>query len=291
MIKKVSLVLLVVMIMVGVAVAESGEEIVFTMEDPQGDSLGTGSYTYPQHTSFPPELAQMLDLVKFTVSTTQDTTRFEFEFAQPPNLHQPWGGAGYNFHRMDLYIVSGKDGSSSTFRPGAGVEFRKPWQINLRIRDWMGAYLIHWQDDASDSQAGVWQDQVQGFNVFVQGKSIVAEISHQLLGPPLPHWQYYVLVGLQDAYGQDQYRDITQDGGPWTGGGGSETQFNPNVYDILASSAAAQHSQLQWDVGKLALLQPVGSGAGGSGLFKILAIAAVLLVAAGIAIFIWMHRK
>ncbi len=291
MLKKVSLALLVLVLMVGVAMAEPGEEIVFTMEDPLGDSVGPGSYTYPQHTSFPPELAQMLDLVNFTVSSRQDTMRFEFEFAQAPNLHQPWGGAGYNFHRIDLYITSGGEGNSNTFRPGAGVQMCKPWQVNLRIRDWKGAYLIHWQEDPDDSQAGVWQDQVQGFDVFVQGKSIVAEVSHQLLGPPQPQWKYYVLVGLQDAYGPDQYREITQEEGPWTGGGGSETQFNPNIYDILAPSADDQYSQLKWDVGKLAQLQPVGVGAGSSRLFKIIAVVAVLLVAAGVAIFIWMYRK
>jgi carbohydrate-binding DOMON domain-containing protein len=291
MMRKASLLLLALIMMAGVALAEPAGEAVFHMEDPMGDSFGPGNYTYPQHSSFPPELPQMLDLVGFTVSNTEDATRFEFEFAQTPNLHQPWGGAGFNFHRIDLYIASGANGSAETFRPGARVQFHKPWQVNLRIRDWKGGYLIHWQDDdPDDPQAGIWQDQVEGFDIFVEGKSIVAEISHNLLGPALPQWKYYVLVGLQDAYGPDQYREITEEGGPWTGGGGTEAQFNPNLYDILAAGDS-QSSQLKWDVGKLAQLQPVGPGTVGSGFYKIFIIAAVILVAAGAAVIIWMYRK
>lgn len=291
MLRKVSLLLLVLTLLMGTAQAEPVGEVIFHMEDPQGDSFGPGSYTYPQHSSFPPELPQMLDLVGFTVSNTGNATRFEFEFAQAPNLQQPWGGAGFNFHRIDLYIASGANGSSDTFRPGAMVQFRKPWQINLRIRDWKGGYLIHWdEDNPEDPQAGIWQDEVEGFDIFVEGKSIVAEISHDLLDPAQPRWQYYVLVGLQDAYGPDQYREITEEGGPWTGGGGTEAQFNPNLYDILAAGDS-QNSQLKWEVGKLAQLQPVGPGLGSSNLFRIITIVAVVMIAAGIAVFIWMYRK
>jgi len=295
MTKKMSLLLLVLVLLSGVALAQpagDGLEEVFRMEDPQGDSNGPGEYTYPQHTSFPQELPSMLDLVAFKVLNTETTIRFEFDFAQPPDLHQPWGGEGYNFHRIDLYISTGNKGSTDTFRPGAQVQFMQPWQINLRIRDWKGAYLVHWQDhDPADPQAGVWQEQVDGFNIFLDGSTIVAEVNHSLLGPAVPHWKYYVLVGLQDAYGPDQYREITEESGPWTGGGGSETEFNPNVYDILASTADAQKSQLSWEVGRLAELQPVGPTVGNAMLYRIVIIVAVVLVAAGLASFFWIFRR
>lgn len=290
--KKVSFILFILLLLGGVALGEPDGEIIFSMEDPPGDSMGPGNYTYPQHTSFPLELMDMVDLVGFTVANTQDATRFEFKFAQAPDLLQPWGGSGYNFHRIDLYITTGANGSSDTFRPGAQVQFHQPWQINLRIRDWKGGYLIHWQDHQPDEpQAGIWQEQVEGFDIFVRGNTIVAEISHDLLDPALPQWKYYVLVGLQDAYGPDQYREVTQDGGPWTGGGGSDSQFNPNVYDILAPTVESQSSQLKWTAGKLAMLQPVGPGSGNARLLKMVAIVAVVLMAAGVAVFFWMFRK
>lgn len=290
--KKVSLLALIAVLLLGVAMAEPDSGVIFNMEDPQGDSYGPGQYTYPQHNSFPQELHDMIDLVGFTVSNTQTTTKFEFSFAQPPNLEQPWGGAGYNFHRIDLYIATGEKGSTETFRPGAQVQFRQPWQVNLRIRDWKGAYLIDWQEHSPDDpQAGLWQDQVEGFDVYVEGSKIVAEVSHNLLGPAVPQWKYYVLVGLQDAYGPDQYRDIAEAGGPWNGGGGSETNFNPNVYDILASSPEEQGNQLNWDAGKYAQLKPVGPTSGNARLFRILTIVAVVLVAVGAAVLIWMYKK
>ena len=295
MMKKMSLLLLVLALLSGSALAQTPENSaaeVFTMEDPRGDSYGPGEYTYPQHLSFPQELPDMLDLTAFRVINTETSTRFEFEFAQPPNLHQPWGGAGFNFHRLDLYISNGEKGSTQTFRSGAQVQFKQPWQVNLRLRDWQGGYLIHWQDhDPDDRQAGLWQEQVEGFAVFVEGFSIVAEIDHQLLEPAKPYWKYYVLVGLQDAYGPDQYRKIGEETRPWSGGGGSESQFNPNVYDILAATVASQQSQLSWEVGRLAQLLPVGPVTASSSFLRGLTIAGVVLVALGIAVFFWFYGR
>lgn len=289
--KRIVLALLVLMLLGGAAFAqpeEAGE--VLSESDPQGDSFGPGKYTYPGDQSFPQELPDMLDLVEFRVVNKDKTTRFEFQFAQPPNLAQPWGGAGYNFHRIDLYIASGGKGSQATFRPGAQVQFKEPWQINLRIRDWQGAYLLHWEDDPEDPQAGIWQGETEDFAVFVQGNTIVAEIGHSILEPATSSWRYYVLIGLQDAYGLDHYRKIAAEEGPWTGGGGSETEFSPNVYDILAADANAQKKQLDWEPGKLARLEPVGRSAGSSFARK-LAIGAVVLVAAGVAALIWLFKK
>lgn len=292
MIKKVSLLLLVAALLFGVAMAQPVPGEVFTMADPQGDAYGPGGYTYPQHQSFPQELPQMLDITEFRVLNTQDSVRFEFQFAQAPDFHQPWGGEGYNYHRIDLYISTGNEGSTETFRPGARIKFKQPWQINLRIRDWKGAYLIHWEDhNPDDPQAGLWQDQSDQFDVFVEGNSIVAEIGHNLISPAASHWNYYVLVGLQDAYGPDQYREITEEAGPWTGGGGCESEFNPNIYDILAATVDGQQDQLSWDVGKLSVLEPVGPTTRGSKIFRIVTMVGIVLVAAGAAVLIWVYTK
>lgn len=275
----------------GLALAQPLDtEPIFTQVDPRGDSFGPGNYTYPEDPSFPQELPEMLDLVEFRVINTESATRFEFQFAQPPNSAQPWGGAGYNFHRLDLYIVSGSRGSKTTFRPGAQVLFKEPWQVNLRIRDWQGAYLLHWEDDPDDEQAGIWQGETEGIEVFVQGNAIVAEVGHDLLPPAEANWRYYVLVGLQDAYGPDYYRKVASEGGPWTGGGGSETEFSPNVYDILAGGTSEQKGQLAWEPGRLAKLEAVGKGGGGSFL-RYLLIVAVVLMAAGGAAFFWLFKK
>lgn len=291
MFKKVVMVLLVLILLGGAAFAQPEETgQVFSQSDPQGDSFGPGKYTYPGDQSFPQELPAMLDLVEFRVVNTDKTTRFEFQFAQPPNLAQPWDGEGYNFHRIDLYIASGGKGSQTTFRPGAQVRFKEPWQINVRIRDWQGAYLLHWEDDPEDPQAGIWQGATEDFAVFVQGNNIVAEIGHSILEPAAASWKYYVLIGLQDAYGLDHYRKIAAEEGPWTGGGGSETEFSPNVYDILAGDAKAQKQQLDWEPGKLARLEPVGNSSG-SLVARKLAIVAVVMVAAGVAALIWLFKK
>lgn len=289
--KKVALVLLAFILLGGVAFAQPEETgLIFSLSDPLGDSFGPGNYTYPEDQSFPQELPDMLDLVEFRAINKDETTRFEFHFAQPPNFAQPWGGEGYNFHRIDLYIASGGKGSKTTFAPGAQVQFKELWQINLRIRDWQGAYLRHWQDDPSDPQAGIWQGDTGEFQVFVEGRAIVAELGRNILEPAAADWKYYVLIGLQDAYGLDHYRKVTAEGGPWTGGGGSETEFSPNVYDILTADAAEQGRQLDWSPGRLAKLDPVGNRSDNP-VMRALLVAAVVMVAAGVAALIWLYRK
>lgn len=288
--KRIILLLLVLAFLGGIAGAQPEVSVeVFSMSDPQGDSFGPGGYSYPGDYSFPQELPDMLDLVGFRVINTENSTRYEFEFKQPPNLAQPWGGSGYNFHRLDLYIASGGKGAKTTFRPGAQVQFKEPWQVNLRIRDWQGAYLLYWEDDPGDSQAGIWQGETEEFSVQVQGNTIVAEIGHSILQAAEPGWRYYVLVGLQDAYGHDHYRKVAAEAGPWTGGGGSETEFSPNVYDLLAVDASAQKKQLSWEPGRLARLEPIGIKSGS--LARYLLVGAAVLVAAGMAALVWLYRK
>ena len=230
-----------------------------------------------------------MDLVGFIVSNGPNTTRFEFAFAQPPNLHQPWGGEGFNFHRIDLYVVMGGKGSTDTFRPGAQVEFKRPWQVNLRIRDWKGAYLIHWQDDdPQDPQAGIWQGDVEGFDVYVEVIPSSQNSATICWGRQLP----VEILRPGGPAGRLRSRpapEITKDGGPWTGGG-CDSELDPNLYDILAATDSSQQAQLQWKAGQLARLQPVGPGSG-AGLVKIIIIAGVALVALGVAVFIWIFRR
>lgn len=292
MLRKAGALLIILMLLASAPVwGQPQEGLVFELKDPQGDADGPGGYQMPLHETFPTELNRMLDLTGFRVKNLPDKVRFEFEFAEAPNLHQPWGGAGYNFHRIDMYIVTGGEGAKNTFRPGAGVSFRQPWQVNLRIRDWKGSYLIQWQQDADDPRAGLWEDQAEGFQVFVEEKMIVAEISSSLLGQANENWKYYVLVGLQDPYGPDQYREVNQEAGPWTGGGGCDSEFNPNLYDILADTKESQQNQLQWEVGKLAVLEPVGPVTTAERIWGIIKIIGVILLAAGVAALIWLFAK
>ena len=110
-------------------------------------------------------------------------------------------------------------------------------------------------------------------------------------GRQLPGWKYYVLVGLQDAYGPDQYREITKDGGPWTGGGGCDSEFDPNLYDIPGSHRQQPASTVAVESGPAGPAPaPVGPGSG-AGLVKIIIIAGVALVALGVAVFIWIFRR
>jgi carbohydrate-binding DOMON domain-containing protein len=81
------------------------------------------------------------------------------------------------------------------------------------------------------------------------------------LGNPPRRWRYYVLAGGYDAFGPDEYRPVTEQGGRWVFGGGRDSNLDPNVLDLLAPrfAFASQSRQLRPSPdGGLCLVLPVG---------------------------------
>lgn len=278
-----SLILVLILTMPTMAVAKT----LFEMEDPIGDSVGDGGYTYPLLEELGDKPSEMLDLTHFMVKDLGDKIEFRLSFALEPDYVNPFGGQGFNFHRIDIYLVTGDGGKKETFRTGANVKFDTPWNKLVRIVDWNQSRVFSAKDNPADPNAGTGiSDQ---FIVELQDKDIVATISKGIVGEIDQSTQYYVLVGIQDALGPDQYLSVENSATRYVGGGGDDSNLNPNLYDILARSPEEQFEQLgSWRKGKPVVLLPVG-GTNSGRTFKF-AIISLLAAVAGVVYFLIKRR-
>ncbi|SES84128.1 glucodextranase DOMON-like domain-containing protein [Anaerobranca gottschalkii] len=291
--KKFSVLLAILMVLL-LAVSASAQEVIFEMADPIGDAKGDGNYTHPTSGDFGDRVAEMLDLTNFRVTDLGNKVEFRLSFALEPNYVNPWGGGGLNFHRIDIYLVTGEEGGKTeTFRDGAFVKFAEPWNKLIKVLDWDRSRIFTTSDDPADGDAGIGVS--DDFTVKVEGKDIVITVAKSIIGEIDQSTKYYVLVGHQCEFGDDNYRAVAEVAGEWQGGGGDDTNFNPNVYDMLAETADEQYRQLgSWEIGKLAVIKPVGgksAGAAGSTTTIIVVVVALVVIAGGVYFYMKKGKK
>ncbi len=257
--------------------------VIFEMEDPKGDSYGDGTYTHPQSAVYGDKLDQMLDLTKFTVTDLGEKIEFRLTFALEPDYMQPWSGRGLNFHRIDIYLVTGQEGGlTEPFKEGPKVNFSEPWNTNIKILDWDFSRIRTSLDNPQSQDPGIAPS--EDFTVEVMGKDIVVTISKELVGTVDSSTKYYVLVGRQDAFGADNYGTATE---------GTNTENISNVYDILAKTSQDQFQQLEWIDGDFPTLVPVGGRRSRFSIdtVKIIFGAVFLLVICGGAVWVFKRRR
>jgi carbohydrate-binding DOMON domain-containing protein len=79
------------------------------------------------------------------------------------------------------------------------------------------------------------------------------------LVPDIAGW-HYVLIGSQDGYGKNYLRTVGKTAGEWTGGGCTDPQYAPQIYDYLAQAGDSQQEILNGyntQEGSFATLIPV----------------------------------
>jgi len=263
--------------------------VVLEMDDPVGDDYGPGTYVYPTHKAFVPGL---FDLTHFKVSHDAEYVYFDATFREVTN---PWNAPeGFSHQLINIYIdTTPGAGRTDTIRKGALVAFERKhaWDLVIKALGWGGCRVFTAQDTAE--ARGISEG--LSASVLPDGKTVRIAVPKAIIGEPGKGWGYYVLVGSQDAFGDDDFRPVMEEAGSWTFGGGTDLDIDPNVIDMLAP-ARGRGSQERllgsYDVqkGTLAVLTPVVAGAaGGSRVFPAVVVVGVAVVAAGLAA--WYVRR
>ncbi|MGY4706392.1 glucodextranase DOMON-like domain-containing protein [Candidatus Bipolaricaulota sp. J31] len=224
-------------------------ELIFAMEDPKGDDFGPGPYVYPLNKVFAPE--GIFDLVRYAVYDAGDSWQFALDFAALPN---PWNGPHGFSHPLVLLFLDVEDGGSTKLHPeaeAAKVSFdpEHPWDYFIRVAGWP-AYGRHlWTPEAGPELVSVTSDPKRGRIIVTVPKSILPEV----------RGFHYVLVASQDGYAKNYVRPIAARPGEWVGGGCSDPQWAPQIYDYLAPTAEEQKEMLSGYVPgeRYAILLPV----------------------------------
>ncbi len=280
-----------------VGVAQAEPIVAFEMKDPVGDDYGPGTYTYPTHKAFLPGL---FDLTNFRVSYDVEYVYFDATFCEVTN---PWNAPeGFSHQLINIYIDTTKGaGRTDTLRKGAMVAFDKRygWDIFIKALGWGGCRAFTSQDD--EESKGI-SDGLEA-SVLPDGNTVRVKVPLPIIGQPEAHWRYYVLIGSQDAFGEEDFRPVMEEPTPWTFGGGSNLEVNPNVIDMLAPEGGkfSQERLLgSYDVQKgiLAVLMPVSAGTTRQTLAflqapGVLTTAAVVLglLLVGGGVLVWVKRK
>lgn len=228
------------------------EKIAADFSDQAGDDRGPGTYRYPQDPSF---LPGTFDLRRLQVSYDATTVHFRLTFGAVPN---PWGAPeGFGYQRVDLYLHTGSGKTRLVpARPGANVRFTPGlgWDRLVRCAPWGGSRL----ESAAPPEAEAAPAPVRVTALREGANTIHLALPRAALGTPGRRWRYYVLVGGYDAFGPDEYRPVTAQGGRWVFGGGEDANTDPNLLDLLAPRFGphSQARQLRIPSTGLAVLYP-----------------------------------
>lgn len=236
------------------------ERAVFAMNDPEGDDYGPGSYEYPFDSVFDPKKGHF-DLQRFSLTAYRNNYYFDMVF---PLVTNPWGAAeGFSHTIIQIYIADDPDsGRIETFREGANVLFdpANPWQFFIKVVSFNKTAVYRAEDYAGS------EGRNKGVKARLRpdGKTIRVTVPKNLLPGDPYKWRFYVLVGSQDGLGPDNFRPVNANTAPWTFGGGTDTDYDPNVIDLLAPSGAQEEMLGSFDVSQR--LQAVIKPAGPSGI-------------------------
>lgn len=207
----------------------NSEQTIFNMSDSSGDDYGPGKYKYPWASIFDPK-KEHFDLVKFGAFSVRDNYCFDMVF---PRVTNPWGAPeGFSHPIIEIYLSDGTKGLTVPLKQGANVMFdaENPWSYMIKVVSFnrTAVYTAKDSEDSEGNTEGVTA------RLMPDKKTLRVSVPQKLLPGDPGNWNYYVLVGSQDGLGPDNFRKVNASSSQWNLGGGSDSDYDPNVIDLLA---------------------------------------------------------
>ncbi|MCK4224874.1 MAG: hypothetical protein KAX39_06815 [candidate division Zixibacteria bacterium] len=225
---------------------------VFYIEDHLGDDKGDGDYTYPKNKN---ALPGIFDLAGFKLSLDYELVYFQLQFADL-NLAEISSDETFNGTFAAIAIDSDNEensGNTRLFFDNGNFEFSKKDGYEFVIEVSNAGILVY-------DQKWIWQAlflKTLSQKSHIRGNEISFAIPQKILGIPDSSWKFQVLTGGQrggyknTANGVGRFMKVGEQSTPDQGGGGTNTDFNPDVYDILAPQGTDQIKILSnYDVAK-----------------------------------------
>jgi carbohydrate-binding DOMON domain-containing protein len=236
------------LLIAGSALAQSG----ISFKDPVGDDNGPGKYTYPTDQVYK---RGSFDMTAFDVKVNGKKVDFAVTFNT--SLEDPWRmGGGFSVQMVFIAIKTG-DGGFKEGPPGTNVTFAEGNEWNKLVilsPQPLGKVKSEVDEKMKAQAAGVLiPTRVKG-----SGQTISGSVDLDALGGGDPSkWGYQVLVQSNEGYpdGKDLLtRKVNEYEGQHRFGGGTDTDCDPHVMDILAGNgtgaadeADMQHEMLKYE--------------------------------------------
>jgi glycogen debranching enzyme len=215
----------------------SGEEItrrnpdaklIVSLDDPEGDDVGDGDFTYPTESHFEPGI---LDLTKFELRADKESLYFTLRFR---NLVQPGWHPEYGFQLTFAAIAirsgdcSQKNPCASAVGANAGVTLPEGYEADRFVYVGGGLRVI-------DGQSKILAEYIPTDPHYPTGdvtqKEVRFALPRRLFRGEPSQWKISILVGAQDDHGGaglGEFRAVEREAALWVGGGGDGTN---RVYD------------------------------------------------------------
>jgi alpha-amylase/alpha-mannosidase (GH57 family) len=206
---------------------------VLTIQDPEGDDDGPGTYTYPTDTAFEP---QVFDINTFQVSYNDSYVLFDFTFFGP--ITNAWGSSiDLSLQTMDVYVDTdpGNGTGSRVLLPGRnlGLEEGYGWDVAVWAEGWYPEIL------APDANTGEAMNTNTEIKILVDPATnkVTLRVPRTVFGESAPEtWAYAAIVLSQDGYpstGVWRVRDVNQNAEQWRLGGAATGNNHTRVVDMV----------------------------------------------------------
>ncbi len=217
---------------------------VLTVDDPEKDDHGPGSYTYPTDGVFP---AQVYDGKQFVVGYDENNLVVTFSLYGP--VANPWGSAvNLSVQTLDVYIDTDRTAGSGRrlLLPGrnAAVPAEDAWDYVVWVEGWTpGLYKV----DAK----GVPQKADASLKIVVDpaAQKVTARVPRSAFPTWEPEkWGYLAVVLGQEGYpatGVWRVRDVEAKNAQWRFGGAPAGTNHTRIIDVFLPADAAP-TQEEW---------------------------------------------
>ncbi len=158
--------------------------ILFSVSDPQGDSLGDGAYRLPAARAD----AAQLDLRTFTATDRDGKLTLSLTMGRVQNPDK--APNGFSVPVIDVFLGGGRGGMEKLAGTGFHTSPGRGWTYHLRVTPWNTTLQENKKTGSAPDSSGV--------SVRVQGASIIIDT-----GLPAAAYTYWALVSLYDPLTPD----------------------------------------------------------------------------------------
>lgn len=219
------------------------QEVVF--KDPVGDDNGPGKYVYPTD---PVYKAGSFDLTQLKV--TQKGDKVTFEISVNSDLEDPWAmpqPANFSVQMAFIHIQTGKGGVTKGL-PGTNVQFapEDAWnKVVILSPQPAGRVKSEAKNKAKDLLASI----VVPAETVGKGRTITATVDKKELGDgDITKWGYQVIMQSNEGFPDKPdllTRKVNEYEGQHRFGGGTDTDCDPHVIDVLAGKGVGDKSEIE----------------------------------------------
>jgi len=226
-----------------ITIPDLGETtMILSVQDPQGDDYGPGSYTYPEDAVFKDSV---FDASSFSVGYDDEDLVLTFGFVGP--VENPWDSpAGLSLQTLDVYIDKDPDLGSGArlLLPGRNAALMDGfgWEYAIWAEGWTPQVL---QVDPNTLDAKVYSEAASAMRVIVDTvkNEVIVRVPLSFLGEGNPEtWAYAALVLSQEGYPSEgvwRVRDIEPAPAQYVFGGGPIDVNHTRIIDLILPEDAA----------------------------------------------------